>query len=54
MIEALIQRNTPALAPLGHLMNNASAALTSTQRAWVTTFATAVTLLSVLVLGLLG
>lgn len=35
-------------------MNSTSIALSSTQRAWVTTFATAVTLLAVLVLGLIG
>jgi hypothetical protein len=35
-------------------MNSTSVALSSSQRAWVTTFATAVTLLAVLVLGLIG
>jgi hypothetical protein len=35
-------------------MNSTSVTLSSTQRAWVTTFATAVTLLAVLMLGLIG
>ncbi len=35
-------------------MNSTSAQLTTTQRAWVTTFATAVTLLVIVALGLLG
>lgn len=33
-------------------MNNAS--ITAAQRAWVTTFAAAITLLTIIVLGLLG
>lgn len=33
-------------------MNNAS--ITAAQRAWVTAFATAITLLTIVVLGLLG
>lgn len=35
-------------------MNNSSATLSATQRAWITMFATAFTLGALIVLGLLG